>query len=110
MQKKKAFVQQFARKFHILFDEDFMIGCENFAWLLHHLKEGCCGLNQPGIDIDYHGLYPPESAVRFAGGVPIIATYGDIDQLPVVGDFFREHWICGCGGIICVPELFASGT
>jgi hypothetical protein len=35
MQKKKTFVQHFAWKFHIIFDEDSMIGRETFAWLLH---------------------------------------------------------------------------
>jgi hypothetical protein len=53
VQKKKAFVRRFARKFHVIFDEDSMIGRETFAWLLHRLKEGRRGLSQPGMDINH---------------------------------------------------------
>jgi hypothetical protein len=85
MQKKKAFVQRFARKFHVIFDEDSMMGRETCVWLFHGLKEVSCGLTQPGMDINHGDIYPPESAVRFAGDVPIIASYGDIHQLLDVG-------------------------
>jgi hypothetical protein len=38
------------------------------------------------MDTDYGHLYPPQSALRFAGGVPLFMTYGDIHQLPAVGE------------------------
>jgi hypothetical protein len=38
------------------------------------------------MDIEYGDIYPPESDVRFAGGVPIITTYVDIHQFPVIGN------------------------
>jgi hypothetical protein len=63
-----------------------MIDRETFAWLLHQLKEGCRGLSQAGMDINHGDVYPPELDVRFAGGVPIIASYLDIHQFPAVGE------------------------
>jgi hypothetical protein len=80
-------VQWFAWKFHITFDEDSMIGRETFAWIFHRLKEGrtpCSYSTRNGHRLC--DLYPMESTVRFAGGVPIIATYGEIHQLPAVGE------------------------
>jgi hypothetical protein len=50
------------------------------------LEEARRGLSQAGMDINHGDVYPPELAVRFAGGVPIIAGYGDIHQLPAVGE------------------------
>jgi hypothetical protein len=79
-------VQSFVRKLHVIFDEASMIVRETFAWLLHLLKEGRHGLSQAGMDINHGDVYPPESAVRFAGVVPIISSYGDIHQLSAVGE------------------------
>jgi hypothetical protein len=84
--RKKAFVHRFARKFHVIFDKDSLIGRQTFAWLLHRLTEGRRGLTQASLDTDYGHLYPPQSALCFAGGVPLFTTYGDIHQLPSVGE------------------------
>jgi hypothetical protein len=78
--RKKSFVHRFARKFHVIFEEDSMIGRQTFAWLFHH------GLTQAGLDTEYGHLYPPQPASRFARGVPLFTTYGDIHQLPAVGE------------------------
>jgi hypothetical protein len=84
--RKKAFIHRFARKFHVIFDEDSIIGRQTFAWLLHRLTEGRRGLTQAGLDTDYGHLYTTQSALRFIGGVPLFTTYGNIHQIPAVGE------------------------
>jgi hypothetical protein len=76
--RKKEFAHRFDRKFHVIFDEDSMIGCQTFAWLLHRLTQGHRGLTQDGLENDYDHLFPPQLVLRFAGGVPLFSTYGDI--------------------------------
>jgi hypothetical protein len=92
-----------------------MIGRESFAWLLYRLKEGRRGLSQAGMDINHGDVYPPESAVRFAEGVPIIASYGDIHQFPAVGEKFLFDNTPGNIGSADAEgrvafQIFVSGT
>jgi hypothetical protein len=63
-----------------------MINRQTFAWILHHLTEGRRGLTQDGLDTDYGHLYPPQSALSFAGGLSLFTTYCDKQQLPAVGE------------------------
>jgi hypothetical protein len=63
-----------------------MIDRQTFAWLLHSLNKGRRGLTQAGLDTDYGRLYPPQSALRFAGGVTLLTTYGNIHQFTAVSE------------------------